>query len=112
MGLPQFVSYASTSPVGFEAGRILKGGSTLCSAPHSSGASWRDKKLPAGGTRPKYCKWVGLSVKRTQAIIYKGPLHTRPLDGATLSKQERAWGFRLGVYVHPYARIRQLLGGG
>ena len=37
-------------------GRILKGG-RLCRQrplkPHSCGASWRDKKLPAGGTQPK-----------------------------------------------------------
>ena len=30
--------------------------------PHSCGASWRDKKLPAGGTQPKVS--TGLSIKR------------------------------------------------
>ena len=30
--------------------------------PHSCGASWRDKKLPAGGAQPKVS--IGLSMKR------------------------------------------------
>ena len=44
------------------AGRILKGGGSGAGAdsgqrplePHSCGASWRDKKLPAGGTQPMH----------------------------------------------------------
>ena len=39
--------------------------------PHSCGASWRDKKLPAGGTQPK--SLTGLSIKRLRSDGGSGP---------------------------------------
>ena len=35
--------------------------------PHSCGASWRDKKLPAGGTQPKV--WNVLSKKHRESPL-------------------------------------------
>ena len=39
--------------------------------PHSCGASWRDKKLPAGGTRPKVP--TGLSINQTRPDVPQSP---------------------------------------
>ena len=45
--------------------------------PHSCGASWRDKKLPAGGTQPKVL--TGLSTKRNRPICRNRPF-ARTID--------------------------------
>ena len=39
--------------------------------PHSCGASWRDKKLPAGGAQPK--SLTGLSINQTQPDVPQSP---------------------------------------
>ena len=114
-GLPQFVSHASTSPVGSEDGGILKGDGfpAMPLKPHSCGASWRDKKLPAGGTQPKVSQKVGFNRKKySGSYFYVSPPHPAPRRGHPLQAGEGMGLHPFRVYVHPNALTGLLSGSG